>query len=279
MALRLLQAGYEVSVWNRSRDKTLPAIAAGAIEAGSPAELCQRSDIIVTCVLDHHAMEQVVFGPSGIAESGSSDKLLVDHSSMSPDETRRQAKKLESETGMRWVDAPVSGGTKGAKDGTLVILAGGESEDIKSVSPVLSAYSSRITHFGAVGTGQVAKLCNQVIAGTTMLTVVEAMRLASDAGLDISKLPEAFKGGMADSLPFQSIVPRIVVPPEEPMGQIVSMLKDLEGALALGAKSGSVMPITKEIVRIYKVGVEKGCGLDEPTALYTSYKDFPNEYG
>lgn len=278
MAERLLQAGYPLTVWNRTREKIRPLLSAGAVEAASPAEVCAASDIILVCVLDKSAMEQVIFSKAGLVESASSTKLLVDHSSIAPDATREMASNLLSKTGMRWVDAPVSGGTRGAEQGTLVIMAGGETHDIESVTPVLMTYSNKVTHFGPVGTGQAAKLCNQVIAGTAMLTVVEAMRLANDAGIDISKLPEAFKGGMADSLPFQLFAPRIINKPDKPIGHLVSMLKDLESALDLAMETGSPMPVTSTAVSVYRKGVEMGHGEDEPSALYSLYGDSPEQF-
>ena len=278
MTLRLIEAGWQVTVWNRSREKILPALEAGATEASTPAELCQLSDIVLACVLDKRAMEEVVFGESGIAKSANEDKLLIDHSSVAPEATRDLALRLREETGMRWIDAPVSGGTKKAEDGKLVILAGGESGDIEVAQAVFAAYSEKVTHFGDVGTGQAAKLCNQVIAGTAMLTTVEALRLANDAGIDISKLPEAFKGGMADSLPFQLFAPRIVNKPDKPIGHLVSMLKDLESALDLATETGSPLPITTAAVNVYRKGVELGCGEKEPSALYDVYGASPEKF-
>jgi len=278
MSRRLLEAGFEVTVWNRTREKLRPALKAGATEAATPAELGRDADIILCCVLDAAAVEEVIFGEDGLVETAGPDKILVDHSSISPAATRAFSRRLTSESGMRWVDAPVSGGTKGAEEGSLVILAGGREEDVDAVRPVLSAYSSRVTHFGESGSGQAAKLCNQVIAGTAMLTTVEALRLASDAGIDISKLPEAFSGGMADSLPFQLFTPRIINPPEKPIGHLVSMLKDLESALDLGAETRSPMPITTAAASIYRKGIEKGHAEDEPTVFYSLYRSEPEEF-
>jgi len=278
MTLRLLQAGFSVTVWNRTREKILPALEAGAREAKSASDLGQSCDIVLLCVLDKTAVQEVVFGKSGLVHSAHQDKLLVDHSSIAPDATREMADRLQSESGMRWVDAPVSGGTKGAENGSLVIMAGGEDADIELIKPILSALSSRLTHFGKVGTGQVAKLCNQVIAGTTMATIMEAMRLASNAGLDISKLSDAFKGGMADSLPFQLFLPRIIEKPDKPIGHLVSLLKDLECALALAAETDSPLPITSTAVKIYRKALDKGCGESEPTVLYSLYGSAPEDF-
>ena len=168
MIERLLDANHEVTIWNRTRKKIVSVLGKGAVEARSVADLVSRVDIVFMCLTDSMAVERVVFDKEGVSSAGSKGKLLVDFSSMRPDLTKELAARLYSQTGMHWVDAPVSGGTKGAKNGTLAIMAGGSEEDIECIRPIVEAFSQRFTHMGELGAGQVAKLCNQIIVGSNI---------------------------------------------------------------------------------------------------------------
>lgn len=182
MCLRLLAAGYEVTAWNRSRDKLAPVVEKGAKAATSPAEVARASDIIMMCVTDQNAAEQVLFGPNGVSQGGTRNKLLVDFSSIAPASARDFAKRLEKH-GMGMIDAPVSGGVAGAEKGTLAIMAGGKAEHIERVRPVVMHLAQRFTRMGESGAGQVTKLCNQVIVGSLFPVIAEAIRLAEAAGV------------------------------------------------------------------------------------------------
>ena len=244
MSERLLEAGYPITVWNRTQSKVGPLLDKGAVEAGGPAELTEQSDFVLMCLTDANAVESVVFGAGGVAEGASAEKLLVDFSSMAPDRTLDMAMRLKSSAGMRWIDAPVSGGVKGAEEGALAIMAGGEAKDIQRVLPVLAHLSQRVTHMGPLGTGQVTKLCNQVIVGSNIATIAEAICLAEVSGVDASKLHEALGGGFADSLPLQIFGPRFAGRVTEPLlGHVYTMLKDLDAAGALGSANKSPLPM------------------------------------
>lgn len=244
MSKRLLEAGYPITVWNRTQSKVGPLLEKGAVEAGSPAELTEQSDIVLMCLTDANAVESVVFGPGGVAEGASEEKLLVDFSSMAPDRTQDMATRLKSSAGMGWIDAPVSGGVKGAEEGELAIMAGGEAKDIQRALPVLALLSRRVTHMGPLGTGQVTKLCNQVIVGSNIASIAEAICLAEVSGVDSSKLHEALGGGFADSIPLQIFGPRFAGRVTEPLlGHVYTMLKDLDAAGALGSANKSPLPM------------------------------------
>ena len=131
MPLRLLDAGFKVMVWNRTPEKMKPALAKGAHVGTSPVDVTRHSDIVHLCLFDIAAVEEVVFGPNGVAAGATADKIMIDHSTISPDASRAMAKRLKSETGMGWIDAPVTGGTTGAAEGNLVIMAGGDEDDIE----------------------------------------------------------------------------------------------------------------------------------------------------
>jgi 3-hydroxyisobutyrate dehydrogenase len=245
MVDRLLEAGHDVTVWNRSREKILPALAKGATEAENIAELVTSVDIVLMCLTDSVAVEVVVFGDKGIASVARKGQLLVDFSSMRPDVTCELSARLKSTCGMGWIDAPVSGGSKGAAAGTLAIMAGGDVEDIELVRPIVEVFSQRFTRMGEIGAGQVTKLCNQIIVASNVATLAEAISFAEKSGVvDAKKLADALKGGWADSQPFQIMAPRFATRNTEPkIGAVNTMLKDLDAARDFAIKNDAPLPM------------------------------------
>ncbi|MEI6723443.1 MAG: NAD(P)-dependent oxidoreductase, partial [Betaproteobacteria bacterium] len=152
MTLRLLAAGYTVGVWNRSKDKLVPVTAKGAVAKDSPAEVARFADIVMMCVTDQNSVKEVLFGAGGVAEGSAEGKIVIDFSSIAPSAARDYAAKLEA-LGMGYIAAPVSGGTVGAEEGTLAIMAGGKSEHIEFVRPLIAELASRFTRMGGPGTG------------------------------------------------------------------------------------------------------------------------------
>src|SRR5262249_12631499 len=151
---RLLKAGYEVTVWNRSPDKATALVEAGAKHAASPRDVAAGANVIFMCVTDAAAVEEVAFGRDGLAAAQGAGKLVVDFSSIHPDAARVVAARLKAVNGMGWIDAPVSGGTKGAEEGTLAVMAGGDAADVERVRPFVQAMARRFTHMGPIGAGQ-----------------------------------------------------------------------------------------------------------------------------
>src|SRR6185312_2493031 len=190
MSRRLLNAGLDVAVWNRSADKAKALIEAGAKAAANPREVAASVSIIFMCVTDAAAVEDVVFGPDGIASVPGSGKLVVDFSSIHPDKARAIAARLKTANDMGWIDAPVSGGTKGAEEGTLAVMAGSEAADVDCVLPYVLTMARRLTHMWTVGSGQMTKLCNHVIVVCAMTVLAYATPLAVNSGIDAGKLPE-----------------------------------------------------------------------------------------
>jgi 3-hydroxyisobutyrate dehydrogenase len=268
MSLRLLDAGYALTVWNRSRDKLAPLTAKGAHAADSPAAVARAADIVMLCVTDQHAAEQVLFGPDGIAAGGAAGKLVVDFSSIAPAAARAFAERLERECGMGLVDAPVSGGTVGAEQGTLAIMAGGRPEHVERARPVVAPLAQRFTRMGDAGAGQVTKLCNQVIVGCLFPVIAEAVRLAEAAGVDANALPQALKGGFADSLPLQVFGARMAARQfAPPLGAVSIMLKDLENAAAVATQARVPLPMAHTAAELYRLLVAQGRGAEEPSVL------------
>ncbi len=267
MVLRLLAAGHEVTVWNRSRDKLKPVLEKGAKAAESPAAVARASEIVMMCVTDQKAEEEVLFAPQGVFDSGAKGLLVVDFSSIAPASARSFHDRLKAR-GIYLVDAPVSGGVPGAEKGTLAIMAGGRAEDIERARPVVMHLAQRFTRMGDAGAGQVAKLCNQVIVGSLFPVIAEAIRLAEAAGVDATRLPEALKGGFADSLPLQIFGARMAARKfEPPLGTNDIMLKDLENAAAVARECGVPLPMARTAAELYRLLSAQGRGGVEPSVL------------
>ncbi|MCK1280631.1 NAD(P)-dependent oxidoreductase [Bradyrhizobium sp. 61] len=254
MTRRLLTAGHQVAVWNRSEGKVAPLVAAGARRAATPRDMLTNADIVFMCVTDAAAVEEVIFGPEGLAAASGAGRLVVDFSSIHPGAARDLAARLKDANGAGWIDAPVSGGTKGAEEGTLAIMAGGEAADIERARPYVLHMARRFTHMGPIGAGQTTKLCNQVIVGCAMAVLAEATRLASNAGIDAGRLPEALAGGFADSIPLQLFVPRMVQGIHSPpLGHIATMLKDLDTVADVAQATSTPVPMATLAGQIFRL--------------------------
>jgi 3-hydroxyisobutyrate dehydrogenase len=268
MVLRLLAAGYAVTVWNRSAAKLAPVVAQGARAASSPGDVARASDLVMMCVTDQRAVEEVLFGDGGIAAGGTLGKLLVDFSSIAPASAREFAQRLARQCGMGMVDAPVSGGTVGAEQGTLAIMAGGKPEHVERARPVIAHLAQRFTRMGDAGAGQVTKLCNQVIVGSLFPVIAEAIRLAEAAGVDARALPGALQGGFADSLPLQVFGARMAARQfDPPLGAVSTMLKDLENAAAVARETRVPLPMAHCAAELYRLLVAQGRADQDPSVL------------
>lgn len=258
MALRLLAAGYDLAVWNRSQEKLTTLSDAGARVRATPRDLGEDVDVALLCLGDGQAVESVVFGEHGIARADKPPSLLVDHSTLSPSLTRRLAQRWREATGGIWIDAPVSGGTAGARNGTLAVMAGGPASAIDAIMPVLLAFSARVTRMGDTGAGQTAKLANQAIVATTLAGLAEAFALATRSGIDRTAVPAALQGGWADSVLLQTLWPRMVCPPAQASGTIRVMLKDLDAVAELAHAGGAVLRVLPEVRRLLRDAVQRG---------------------
>ncbi|MCX7630356.1 MAG: NAD(P)-dependent oxidoreductase [Geminicoccaceae bacterium] len=208
MVLRLLERGFPVTVWNLEPERIPLVTEHGAVAASSPRAVAEACDILCMCVLHAAAVENCCFGPEGVARVAGNGRLVIDFSTVDPDDTRRIAARLSAEAGWRWVDAPVSGGPGPAREGRLTILVGGDPEDVARARPVLEALAANLTHLGPLGAGQTAKIANQAIVGVGYLLMAEVLALVEKAGLDAAILPKALSGGMADSTILQRIFPQ-----------------------------------------------------------------------
>jgi 3-hydroxyisobutyrate dehydrogenase len=273
MTQRLLAAGYPLSVWNRSPDKCAPLQALGAQVLASPAQLCEQADIVMLCLANTEVVREVVFAPGGIVDTARPGQLLVDFSSLEPAATREMAAELYARCGMHWVDAPVSGGTPGAANGTLAIMAGGRVEDIERVRPILAHLGQRLTRMGDVGAGQVTKVCNQMIVACNALVIAEVVALAEQAGVDASLIAPALAGGFADSKPLQILAPQMAESQFEPVKwHVRTLLKDLDTAVKLSQQIGSATPLSGLAAQLMRQHASQGNLQRDPATLVQLYR-------
>lgn len=274
MCRRLLAAGYPLTVWNRNPQKCAPLVAAGARQVATPAQLCEHADLVLLCLANTDVVRQVVFAADGIAQGARAGQLLLDLSSLEPTATREMAAALARDTGMAWVDAPVSGGTPGAESGSLAIMVGGEAADIERVRPVLLALGQRVTHMGAVGAGQVTKACNQMIVACNALVIAEVVALAERSGVDARLIAEALAGGFADSKPLQILAPQMAESRFEPVKwHVRTLLKDLDGAVKFSREQGSATPISGLAAQLMRLHGGQGYLEQDPATLVRLYRD------
>lgn len=253
MAARLLQAGFEVSVWNRTASACDELVDMGA-EALSLQDI-GRYPIILTCLADDQAMASVY---AQIQPFLQAQQIIVDFSSLSVAQTHSLAAQALQKQ-VIWIDSPVSGGTAGAEQGTLVIFAGGEAKTIDDLSLVYNVLSQRVTRMGAIGAGQATKICNQLIVAANSALIAEAVALAGQAGVDTALLAPALAGGFADSKPFQILAPRMAAHHFEPVQwKVQTLSKDLNNAVQLAASHQLRIPVAELALQQLKDHQAKG---------------------
>jgi 3-hydroxyisobutyrate dehydrogenase len=251
MALRLIGAGHRVVVWGRTPARLKPALDAGAVAATSPADLAAQCEAVLLCVTDGDAVEEVAFGEAGLADGAAQGSLIVDHSTIHPEETRSFAAQV-ADLGVGWVDAPVSGGSAGAAAGTLSSFLGGDAKDVARVRPWIAAYTANVTHMGPVGNGQIAKSCNQAVVASSVAIWAEVISYARRCGLDPDVMVDALAGGWADSAVRQAHAHNLVAGKFRPSTTHL-LLKDLEIIGDMASATTSPMPVTGAVTTLYRM--------------------------
>lgn len=275
MVRRLMERGHgPVTVWNLEPDRLASVVPHGALAAASPAAVAAASDVVMLCVLHAEAVRSVVFGPDGIGQAPElAGRLLVDLSTADPEATRQMATRLQVETGMRWVDAPVSGGPQAARAGTLTVMAGGEEADIARALPLLRDLAANVTRMGPVGAGQTTKVINQAIVGTGFVLMAEALALAEAAGIDAAALPGCLAGGFADSELLRRIWPQMQQRRfEPPAGYARQLLKDMKAVQAFAAGLGAELPVVAAAAARYAEFVAVGHEMADSAAILRLYR-------
>jgi 3-hydroxyisobutyrate dehydrogenase len=226
MARRLAQAGHQVTVYNRTAARTAPLVEAGARAASTPRQAAEGAEVVISIVTDGPDVEAVLLGPEGASSGAARGTIFIDMSTIAPAASRSVAAVL-AERGLPFLDAPVTGGDVGAREGTLSILVGGDAGILDQVRPLLESMGRRITHCGDVGAGQTMKACNQILCALNMVGVVEALQLARRGGVDPGQLLEALGAGAGGSWALEKLGPRIVAGDFAPGFMIDLIQKDL----------------------------------------------------
>ena len=279
MCRRLLERGWGVTAWNLEPERLELVRPYGASIASSPRAVVEQSDVVLMCVLNGHAVWDCVFGVEGVATASNlTGKILIDHSTIDPTEARDFAAQLFNSTGMAWIDAPVSGGPGAARDGTLAIMCGGESEQLDRVGPILNDLASRYTHMGSVGAGQTAKIINQVIVCTNYVVMAEALILAEKAQLNAGLIPECLGTGFAESRLLRQLYPQMQERRfEPPLAYSRQILKDLKAVKQFASKLGLNLPVVAAASDQYAHYVSSGHEMSDPASIIRFYESEPSE--
>lgn len=266
MAKNLLDAGFTLTVWNRTKSRMTSLIDQGARASESPADVAQNSDIIIICVSDTPDVEAVIMGDQGIILGARADSLVIDCSTISPQATKVIANNLR-EKNVHMLDAPISGGSEGAANGTLSIMVGGEKAQFERALPVFQAIGKTITHVGPNGAGQTVKLVNQILVVITMLAVGEGLLFAKAGDLDLNKTLTAITGGAAGSWMLANRGPQVVQRDWRPGFTIDLQQKDLRLVLEEADQLGVPLLGTSMVFQLYRSLQEQGLGQDGNHAL------------
>lgn len=264
MVRRLLAAGHAVTVWNRATDKALALVGDGAVTAESPIKAVENAQIVFTMLSDGAAVEDVLFA-KGTAQAITAGAVVIDTSSIAPDQARDHAQRLAA-LDIAYVDCPVSGGVAGAEAGTLALMAGGNADVIDRIADVMAPLG-RLTHVGPCGAGQVCKLANQQIVAITIGAVAEAMILVQAGGADQAKFRDAIRGGFAESRILDLHGGRMIARDFTPGGPARLHFKDLNAVAALAAESDLTLPLTKSVHTAFDDFVASGHGDTDHSGL------------
>ena len=267
IAARLLARGVQLTVWNRTAAKLGDLAAAGAVIAASPAEAARAGEVNALCLTDAAAITAVLSGSDGLLAGAARGGLVVDFSTAGVRQTRELAQ-LARESGLDWLDAPVSGGPEAAAEGRLAIFCGGEAAALARAQSLLDPLAAVVTHMGGVGCGQAAKLCNQLVVASNILAISEALGLAEALGLDPARLPRAMAGGFADSRPLQIFGPRMASGNLEPrISEVATMRKDVRIAMTAANDAGLHPRLGAAVAALYDLAVDRGLEHEDLGAL------------
>lgn len=266
MAENLIEAGYDLVAYNRTREKAEEL--EGATVAGSPKEVAARSDVVITMLPDSPQVEEVLVGEDGVLEGVKDGALIVDMSTISPVVTEELAARAE-EKGASMLDAPVSGGDVGAIEGTLSIMVGGSEEDFGRALPLFEVMGGTVTHVGPSGTGQVVKAANQIVVALTIEAVSEALVLGSKGGVAPEKILDVLGGGLAGNKVMEVKREKLLSHSFDPGFKVELHHKDLGIALAAGREYGVTLPVTAVVDQMLQDLIARGRGDRDHSALLT----------
>jgi 2-hydroxy-3-oxopropionate reductase len=268
---RLLATGTPLTVHDLDPAKVAALVAQGGTAAPSGADAARRARAVILSLNAAHIVRAAVFGPGGVAEGAAPGTLIIDMSSIDPEATKALAADA-AEKGLRWVDSPLSGGIPKAATGELTLMQGGAPDDVAAAQSILAGVAANQTHMGGPGAGQTTKLINQVLCGLGFLAVAEATALAEAAGVDVAMIPQALRGGRADSAILQEYMPRFAARDYRRTGRIDNMVKDLNGAADLARLTHTAMPLTALCAEVHRMLTAAGLGGEDQAALMEFFK-------
>ena len=274
---RLCEVGETLTVFDIDEARMLALAGRGAVTAGSAAEAATNSDYVILSLNSAEIVREAIFGPRGVAAGARPGTMIIDMSSIDPPSTRALAAEA-ARVHLRWVDCPLSGGAPRALVGTLAVMAGGTAEDFEASKAVMKHLCANFTHMGPSGAGQTTKLINQVLCALHFMAVAEATRLAQDAGVDATRIPQALSGGRADSAILQEFMVKFANRDYTPTGRIDNMVKDLNAVQDLARTTGTAMPLTATCAEIHRLLDSTGLGGADNAALM-KYFEGPGKEG
>lgn len=274
---RLLAVGARLAVFDTDSARVGALARQGARAAISAADAATGARAVILSLNAATIVRQVVFGPGGVAEGATAGALIIDMSSIDPEATRTLAAQAQ-ERGLRWVDSPLSGGAPKAAVGQLTLMQGGAETDVAEAQAVLAGVAANQTRMGGPGAGQTTKLVNQVLCGLGFLAVAEATALAQAAGVDAAKIPQALKGGRADSAILQEYMPRFATRDYRRTGRIDNMVKDLDAAQTLARLTSTAMPLTAICAEVHRMLTAAGLGGEDQAALMEFFQGAKSEF-
>lgn len=267
MAKRLIEAGHKVAVYNRTASKAVPLVALGARQAATPRDAAKGSEIVISIVTDSPDVEEVLLGRDGAVQAAEKNALFIDMSTISPDTARKVGQSLRAK-GIPFLDAPVTGGDVGAREGTLSILVGGEKSDLERAREIFSVMGKRITHCGPQGAGQTVKACNQILCALNMMGIVEALHLAKLSGIDQSLVVEALSSGAGGSWALEKLGSRIARGDFNPGFYVDLIQKDLRIVQDAAKRLGLPLQGTALAQKLFEDNQQSGEGKLGTQAMY-----------
>lgn len=275
MARNILKKGFNMVVYNRSQAAVQELVGEGAAAAGSPAEVASQVDVVFTNLPDSPDVEKVVLGENGIIHGAHPGLIFVDNSTIKPATARKIASRL-AEVGVQSLDAPVSGGDIGARNGTLTIMVGGPEDALEKVMPVFLAVGKSVTHVGDSGAGQIAKAANQIMVAAQMVAMGELLVFAQKAGADPRKVVDAIKGGAAQCWTLDVKPPRLFSGNRQPGFKAAMQLKDMKIIQDTAAEYGIVLPSATLDTQLYEAMQQNGMGLMDNSAVIEMIEKLSN---
>ncbi len=267
IATRLLECACDVRVFDLDKEKVANLVSKGAKASRTVADATCDSAFVILSLNHANIVRAVVFDNNGVVGAANPDKLLIDMSSIDPGDTRVMAEKLKSETGMKWVDCPLSGGVPGALAGRLTIMAGGDARDFERARTVMKHLTANYNLMGPNGAGQTVKLINQLFCAVQFQAVAEAVKLAEAGGVDAAAIPAALKGGRADSAIMQEFMAKFAKRDYTPTGRIDNMMKDLDSLQAFALATRTPLPMTGQLVEIHRLLCAAGLGAKDSAEM------------